>query len=148
MAEQSLSLKTLRLDALPEFDPPPQLWTRIEAAHLQRQQRRRLARWGGAIAAGLAVVVLAAQLRSPAPDQALARLQQQSHTLEQQYAGLTQPLSVLESDLELRAVEAALQQAYDRGAKAEEIAPLWQQRNAVLTSLIALSADGAQLTRI
>lgn len=152
MAEQELSLKSLRLAGLPEFDPPPQLWARIEAAHVRRRQQRRLAGWSAAAALVLAVAGLVAVVAPPAPvparPSALLQLERQSQELEQVYAGLAQPFSPLESEVELHAIETALQQAYDRGAAAEELAPLWEQRNAVLSSLIALSADGAQLTRI
>ena len=151
MAEPELSLKSLRLAALPEFDPPPQLWARIEAEHRRRSQRRRIVRWGAGIAAAFALA--AVLLMSPQPQvrpggSALALLEHRSHELEQRYAGLSQIASPLENEAELRAVELALQEAYDRGAAAEELMPLWQQRNDVLTSLIALAADGAQLTRI
>jgi hypothetical protein len=78
----------------------------------------------------------------------LALLESRSQELEQRYAGLSQSAAAVENEAELRAVERALQQAYDRGAAAEELMPLWQQRNDVLASLIALAADGAQLTRI
>lgn len=150
MAEPELNLRSLRLGALPEFDPPPHLWERIEQAHGRRQRQRRVQRWGGALAACLAlaaVLSLAPQGGPPQPDP-LVHLEQRSHELEQIYAGLTQPSAPLESEAELRAVELALQQAYDRGAAAAELLPLWQQRNELLSSLIALSADGAQLTRI
>lgn len=151
MAEPELSLKTLRLAALPEFDPPPQLWTRIEAAHLRRRQRRRMALWGAGLAAAALFATVFTLLPTaptlPAGPNPLVQLQQVSHELEQRYAGLAM-VSPLESETELHAVELALQRAYDRGATAEELTPLWQQRNEVLSSLIAIAADGAQLTRI
>lgn len=147
MAEPELSLKSLRLAALPEFDPPPDLWARIAAAHDRRRTRRRL-QWGAGLAAVLvlaAVVMLAPRSEPPS---ALALLERQSQELEQIYAGLPTTASPLENEAELHAVEAALQHAYDRDAAADELVPLWQQRNAVLSGLIALAADGAQLTRI
>lgn len=151
MAEPELSLKALRLAALPEFDPPPQLWARIEAAHLRRRQRRRLVQWGAGMAAVLTFAALATLLPSaptlPVNGSPLAQLQRQSHELEQRYAGLDGTLAD-DGETELRAAELALQRAYDRGAPAEELLPLWQQRNEVLSSLIAVAADGAQLTRI
>lgn len=150
MAEPELNLRSLRLGALPEFDPPPQLWERIEQAHGRRQRQRRVLRWGSALAACLAlaaVMALAPQGGAPQPDP-LVHVEQRSHELEQIYAGLASPSTPLESELELHAVELALQQAYDRGAAAAELLPLWQQRNELLSSLIALSADGARLTRI
>lgn len=152
MAEPELSLKALRLAALPEFDPPAHLWARIEAEHQRRRQRRRIAQWGTGIAAvvALAAVLLFVPQRElvPSGSSALAVLESRSQELEQMYAGLSQTASTLDDEAELRAVERALQQAYDRGAAVDELMPLWQQRNEVLTSLIALAADGAQLTRI
>lgn len=151
MAEPELSLKTLRLAALPEFDPPPQLWARIEAAHRRRQRRRRIVQWGAGMAAALVFAALVTLLPSaptvPAGSTPLAQLQRQSHELEQRYAGL-EAATAADGETELRTVELALQRAYDRGASAEELLPLWQQRNEVLSSLIAVAADGAQLTRI
>jgi len=152
MAEPELSLKALRVAALPEFDPPAHLWARIEAEHHRRRQRRRVMQWGAAVAASLAlaaVLLLVPQreLTSSAPS-ALALLESRSQELEQRYADLEPSVTAVENEAELHAVELALQQAYDRGAAVEELMPLWQQRNDVLTSLIALAADGAQLTRI
>jgi hypothetical protein len=152
MAEPELSLKALRLAALPEFDPPVGLWARIEAEHQRRRQRRRVLQWGAGIAAALALatVLLVAPQRdvTSSSHSTLALLETRSQELEQRYADMSQSVAALENEAELRAVERALQQAYDRGAAAEELMPLWQQRNDVLTSLIALAADGAQLTRI
>ncbi len=150
MAEPELSLKTLRLAALPEFDPPAQLWARIEAEHRRRQLRGRVLRWGGGLAAMLALATVVAlaprpQLAATGP---LAQLERRSQELEQAYAGFGQTASPLENEAELRAVELALQQAYDRGAAVDELLPLWQQRNDVLSNLIVLAAGGAQPTRI
>ncbi|WP_257389152.1 hypothetical protein [Tahibacter caeni] len=145
-------MKSLRLAALPEFDPPPQLWARIEAAHRRRRQRRRLVQWGAGMAAVLALAAIVTWLPStptaPAAANPLAQLQRQSHELEQRYAGLEAAAAALDGETELSAAELALQRAYDRGASAEELLPLWQQRNEVLSGLIAVAADGAQLTRI
>lgn len=155
MAESELSLKSLRLAALPEFDPPAQLWARIEAGHRRRLQRRRVTRWGVGIAAGLAltaVLLLAPQQNGTSSGAsalaALAALESRSRELEQKYADLDHPTLAPYDEAELRAIERALQQAYDRGAGVGELMPLWQQRNEVLTSLIALTADGVQVTRI
>ncbi|MBL8298268.1 MAG: hypothetical protein JNN30_07980 [Rhodanobacteraceae bacterium] len=151
MAEPELSLQALRLATLPEFDPPARLWERIEAVHQQRRRRQRLAQWGMGVAA---VLALATVLLVPRHDlassdsRALAQLENRSRELEQTYADLSQTASAADSEVELRAVEFALQQAYDRGATLNELLPLWQQRNEVLVSLIAQAADGAQLTRI
>lgn len=152
MAEPELSLKALRLAALPEFDPPAHLWVRIEAEHQRRRQRRRVTQWGTSIAAVLALaavlLLVPEQSAGPGGSSPLALLESRSQELEQMYASLSQSAAALDNEAELRAVEVALQQAYDRGAAADELMPLWQQRNEVLTNLIALAADGAQLTRI
>jgi hypothetical protein len=47
----------------------------------------------------------------------------------------------------VHAIDTALQAAYDRGARAEELQPLWQQRNQALRGLI-LSARSDAVTRI
>jgi hypothetical protein len=152
MAEPEPSLSVVHLNELPEFDPPAHLWERIEAVRKQRLRRRATVRWGGGIAAVLAIAAVLLVLPGQPPGGqsggALAQLERRSHELEQAYADLSQPASPFESEADLRAVEHALQQAYDRGAAADELMPLWQQRNEVLSSLIALAADGAQLTRI
>lgn len=152
MSESELSLRTLRVAALPEFDPPAQLWVRIEAEHHRRRQRRRLAQWGTAVAA--AVALAAVLLLAPQQDRVsggadiLAALETRSRQLEQEYADVVRSAAAPYDEAELFAIERALQQAYDRGAGVPELLPLWQQRNEVLTSLIALTADGVQVTRI
>lgn len=152
MAESELSLRTLRVAALPEFDPPAQLWARIEAEHYRRRQRQRLARWGTGVAAAVAlaaVLQLAPQQeRVSSGSSALAALESRSRQLEQEYADLDHSAVAPYDEAELLAIERALQQAYDRGAGVPELMPLWQQRNEVLTSLIALTANGVQVTRI
>lgn len=150
MAEPELSLKALRLAALPEFDPPPQLWARIEAEHRRRRQRSRTLRWGGGLAAMLALAAVIALAPRPqiAAVTPLAQLERRSHELEQAYAGYSRTASAMDNEAELRSVELALQQAYDRGASADELLPLWRQRNDVLSNLIVLAADGTQPTRI
>ncbi|UXI68417.1 hypothetical protein [Tahibacter amnicola] len=142
-------MKSLSLGALPEFDPPPDLWTKIQAERTRRIRRRGQWRWGSGIAAAL-VLGVAGWVGLPAGpgNDPLVLLEQESHQLELAYAALDHSGLPLESAAELRAVEQALQQAYDRGAGHAELTPLWRQRNEVLSSLIALSAAGAQLTRI
>lgn len=148
MAEPELSLQSLRLDALPEFEPPASLWPRIQQAHARRLRRRRLLRWSAAAAVVVGVALGIGLQRSPT-DHTLAQLEADSRALEQAYAQLPHAVDIaLDGELELRVLERSLQRAYDRGASAEELLPLWRQRVELLGSLIAVSAEGAQLTRI
>jgi hypothetical protein len=151
MRESEMSLKSLHLDDLPEFDPPADLWPRIAAAYEGRRRSRRRALFGTALAAGIALLAIAVpQLRGPQPiDDALAALQRQSRALEVELADLSaNGAAPIESEVELRAIETALQAAYDRGGADAEIAPLWQARNDLLSSLIAVHTAGGRLTRI
>lgn len=150
MRESEMSLKSLHLDDLPEFDPPADLWPRIAATYARRRQNRRRALFGTALAAGIALLAVAVPYRTAPPaDRALAELQLRSQALEHELAGLSaRGAASIGSEIELRAIETALQSAYDRGGAADEIAPLWQARNDLLSSLIAVHAAGGQLTRI
>ena len=127
---------------LPVFAPPANLWPRITGAQTLRERqarRRRVSAWvGGAMAAGLlgAAVMLLPQ-RVPSP-QAFADVQRESQTLESQWQHLAASTSPGLGGLSrLRSIDATLQAAYDRGAQADELAPLWRQRNAALRGLIA-----------
>jgi len=150
MRESEMSLKSLHLDDLPEFDPPADLWPRIAATYARRRQNRRRALVGTALAAGIALLaVVVPHLATPPVDRALVELQRRSQALEHELAGLAAVgTAPIESEVELRAIETALQSAYDRGGATDEIAPLWQARNDLLSSLIAVHAAGGQLTRI
>jgi hypothetical protein len=151
MRESEMSLKSLHLDDLPEFDPPADLWPRIATAYERRRTSRRRTIVGTALAAGIALAaVVLPQLRSPiAPaENPLVALQARSQSLEHELADLAGSAAPIESEAELRLIESALQAAYDRGGSEAEIAPLWQARNDVLSSLIAVHAAGGRLTRI
>ncbi len=149
MRESEMSLKSLHLDDLPEFDAPPDLWPRIAAIYARRRQNRRRTVFGGALAAGIALLaIVTPQLTTTPVDHTLTQLQQRSQALEHELAGLSAGAAPIESEAELRAIETALQAAYDRGGATDEIAPLWRARNDLLRSLIAVHAAGGQLTRI
>lgn len=151
MRESEMSLKSLHLDNLPAFDPPADLWPRIAATYEGRRRNRRRTLFGTALAAGIALLAVAVpQLRGPQRmDDALTVLQQRSQALEVELADLSANATTpIESEAELRAIETALQAAYDRGGADAEIAPLWQARNDLLSSLIAVHAAGGRLTRI
>lgn len=153
MGEPEMSLKSLHLDDLPTFDPPDHLWPRIVAERQRRQASRRRTFVGAALAAGIALAAVALphlmSSRPPAFDNGVVELQRRSQALEHELAALTTDgAGPIESEAELRLIEVALQAAYDRGGELEEIAPLWRQRNELLSSLIAVHAAGGQLTRI
>lgn len=132
---------------LPEFVPDPSLWPRIAAAQQQRVSRRRRVRGvlGAAIAASFAAAVLLGgrSLHAPvAPGAALA-MQDESRALEDQWRRLAGAQAAALGSTRLRAIDAELQAAYDRGASSNELAPLWQQRNRALRGLIAVMQDRA-----
>jgi hypothetical protein len=133
--------------SLPEFRPDPALWARIVACQQQRVARRR---WqvagvlGGAVAATFAVVLLAPGLRHATPDDGgHDTAQEQSRALEREWAGLAVDHAAKAGGAHLRAIDAQLQSAYDRGAGVEELSPLWQQRNRALRGLIDGLRSGA-----
>lgn len=113
------------LRALPELAPPPHLPDRIA-----RAQARRLAHWRtGAAAVTLilaAVCVLPLVPYGPLPDTspstALPPAPERNHLAD------------------IRAIDRALQTAYERGASEDELAPLWAAR-ARLLSAIARTND-------
>ena len=125
---------------LPEFRPDPALWARIVSHHQQRVARRR---WqvagvlGTAVAAAFAVVLLAPGLRRGMQDDGgHDTAQEQSRALEREWASLASNRGANAGATHLRAVDAQLQAAYDRGAGIEEISALWHQRNRALRGLI------------
>jgi hypothetical protein len=127
---------------LPEFRPDPALWGRIVERQQQRVVRRRLEMavagvLGTAVAAAFAVVLIAPGVRRATPDEAGRVIAQaQSRALEKEWASLASSRGTNAGAAHLRAIDAQLQAAYDRGAGTEEISPLWQQRNRALRGLI------------
>ena len=151
MAE--LSLREI-VQRLPRSAEPAQLgadlWPRIAAAHLTRQRRRRVLRLagGGLAAAALLVVALAvpAWLARPAP---AVDWQARAQALEIQLNALAARGEADGFvDAELARIDASLQAAYDRGAPATEITPLWKQRSDLLGALLAARQRQVRLTRI
>ncbi|HNR90823.1 MAG TPA: hypothetical protein PKO41_00220 [Dokdonella sp.] len=148
---ESTALPHIRrlLHELPEFEPEPRLWLDITATHRSRQRRRRqvLVGSGLALVASLvALVVLPPRGLSPASE--LDLWQARSQALEHQW----QTLASLRGDARLRAqlrlIDGELQSAYDRGAGADELAPLWKQRSDALLDLINRGSDATALTRL
>jgi hypothetical protein len=139
---------------LPVFEPDASLWPRIVAAHAAaKAPRRRPVRWilGAAAAAAVVVTLLAIVPRAPieprASEPALTESQHESQSLEREWQALS-PAGAQPAGLaRLHVIDATLQSAYDRGAEADELRPLWQQRNDALRGLI-LAARGDAVTRI
>ena len=124
---------------LPEFDPDPALWSRIQASRLQLVRRRQRNRWlatGLSLAALLCVVAVSRyQLGLPQSD-AVAVWQSRSQMLEQELLSVSRSTSDPRARTELRLIDLELQTAYDRGAPASELIPLWKLRNETLRELI------------
>lgn len=154
MREQPLNDETLHpvLADLPVFAPDAQLWPRIVAAHTRKRtehpRRRRIA--GAVIAAAAAAAVIAAIVVAPrgSVDPPALAAQRESQALEREWQSLTPVATRPAAGLaRLHVIDAALQSAYDRGAEADEIGPLWKQRNDALRGLI-LTARVDTVTRI
>jgi hypothetical protein len=128
---------------LPVFSPDPALWSRIVCARRAavRRQRWRIGVAGLAAAAGVTLAVLALPRPMPPAQHALADRQRESRQLEAMWLSLAPPKP--EGLVQLHGIDAALQAAYDHGAPADELAPLWQQRNLALRGLVARAQSGA-----
>ncbi len=132
------------LQQLPVFAPGDGLWPRVLAG---QRQRRRIQRWqrGGATVAA-AVFACAAIVLLPHPQaplqQDIVAVQRESHALEGQWLQVANAaVGEVPNLTRVRMIDADLQAAYDRGADARDIAPLWQQRNEALRGLIARARD-------
>lgn len=106
---------------LASLDDPPLpegLWQRVEAARGRRMRVR------GAAVASVAVCALAAGLLLQDPDGAPEEVAAGSA------AAVVQPADAAADDIGLtvRAIDRALQAAYDRNASDDEIEPLWEAR--------------------
>lgn len=155
MAETELNLERIfsRLPpAVTPLAPPPELWPRIATAHIARLERRRVWR----IVAGSALaLVLSLALSWPllhAPDPAAIDWQARAQALELQLDALPLPTATDSlgqlAEGELAHVDQSLQAAYDRGARINEMSPLWQRRSELLESLLELRRQQAVSTRI
>lgn len=128
---------------LPTFQPDPALWPRIVRTQRRRRERRR---WAGAgLAAAAVAVLVVATSPSPRPqDEGRGwTAQDESRALEHEWRRLGAADGRTSGTARVRAIDAALQTAYDRGAREEETAALWQQRNRALRTLIATAHDAA-----
>lgn len=140
--------KPQRFDAsaLPTFAPDPALRARILASRArQRQWRRvRFAVGSGALAASLALAALLIGHRGPTTmhAEAASAAQVESRGLELEWQQSTRSAPATIATPRLRAIDAQLQSAYDRGADARDVSALWARRNAALRQLIQASSDG------
>lgn len=126
------------LSALPEHDPDPGLWLRIQSARARRQRLRRRS-WLGAGLAAAAVLVVAVLARAPStPPSAsdVASWRERSHVLEQEWLASSRTAMDPRLRAELRLIDGQLQAAYDRGATDGELVPLWKLRSEALQDLI------------
>ena len=135
-------------NALPVFAPDPALRVRILAAHArQRRQRRVRVLCGGALAASFALAALLLARRELALPVAsrvetVSTAQDESRGLELEWQRAAASRSAQVAAPRVRAIDAQLQSAYDRGADARELSTLWAQRNAALRQLIQASGEG------
>ncbi|HEX7803383.1 MAG TPA: hypothetical protein VF471_11580 [Pseudoxanthomonas sp.] len=113
-----------RLNALPEAPLPDALWQRVDRRRRQKFARRKLGVGAGVFAlAG----VLAFELLLPTagPDSA-----------EKQQVAAIEPMPAQSgAEADIRAIDHALQAAYDRGASDAEVAPIWAARAALLAGV-------------
>lgn len=140
-----------QLFRLPEFEPDPALWTRIEAAHQRRSAVRRKRRIGwlaGGLAAACAVVTLFPIAHVQSGD-SVAVWQQRSQELEREWQSQSRTQLDPRSRAQLRLIDLDLQSAYDRGAEELELVPLWKLRSSLLRELVDSSGETTRLvTRI
>lgn len=124
--------------ALPEFEPPADLWSRIERRHGQRRRQRIVRRNLAAVSAALLLVVGGAWWQPaslPTMPDAVADQRREALQLERDWQALVRD-DAASGYVQLRPVDLALQQAYDRQAERDELAQLWSERSRVLRELI------------
>jgi len=110
------------LHDLPEVPLPDALWQRVEAGRRLKIRRRKLF-------TGIASLALLAVMATPL----LAPLLTDTDVLRSEPLAAHQPArSEQDVHADLRAIDRALQAAYDRGASDAEIAPMWVARNMLL----------------
>lgn len=120
------------LESMPEPPPPDTLWPRLREQRRRQVRRRRLA--GGLASTALVAVLLVAGW--PQPPAAPGT------------GGAAPAVARIDRDEQVRALDHALQAAYDRGASDQEVAPLWDARAALLASLDAPRGSNADVNDI
>jgi len=141
------------LPASPSFLAGGDLWPRIAAAHLARRRTRRIRRFAAGGSALALLVVLAffgwqTPREAPVVDwQARAQALEIQLNLMNESSQATMP-SATDAEVELARLDRTLQAAYDRGARKNELLPLWKQRSELLSLLLAVRQQQLALTRI
>lgn len=135
---------------LPEFEPDPALWSRIQSSRSQLLVRRRQRnRWVAAslAAAALLCVAVVSSLQFGLPQsEGVAVWQGRSQVLEQEWLAMSRSTPDPRARAELRLIDLELQTAYDRGATADELIPLWKLRSEALRELI--DNDGSRMRSV
>lgn len=127
--------------ALPEFDPDPALWERIQTANGRRVRRRRV-RLAGVFGMALAGVVaiawvgFSASRLTPPERTVVGEWPSHSQRLQDQWVDQENPNLDPHIQARLRLLDSDLQAAYDRGASDPELVPLWSLRSRLLQSLV------------
>lgn len=107
------------LQALAQPPPPEALWPRLLQRRRAQVRRRRVL--AGAASTGLALLLGVMAWPDPAPA---------PHATLKASATITH--APADIDDSVRALDRALQAAYDRGASDAEIAPMWEARDALV----------------
>ena len=114
------------LNALPEAPLPVALWQRVEGRRRARLVRNRLA---ASVTAFALVGVLSFKLLLPTVEHdGIEKGQEKA----QQVATTSLVPGQVDAQADIRAIDHALQAAYDRGATDAEVAPIWAAREALL----------------
>lgn len=122
-----------RLVSMPPVPPAPDLWPRLELARRHRVRRMKLS------AASAAVLMLGVAMFPLLEDM----VDRPAHTSLATGApeATASPLPVLDQETveQIRALDRALQAAYDEGASDDELEPIWKARRALLPRQASLS---------
>jgi hypothetical protein len=129
------------LRPLPEFDPDPGLWDRIQSVNVHRIRRHRIRLAGGvgfcSLSLALAWFFLGPFSSTfPSRAQTVSVLQERSQELQDQWRSSEQTQFDPAIQARLRWIDRDLQAAYDRGASEVELGSLWAQRSALLQTLV------------
>lgn len=125
---------------LPEFEPDPALWPRIQVARHRQVVRRRWRHAGGLFALvaalGLSFTMLPQGKSVDSAGEEMAKLQQRSSTLERDWLASMAESTSARVDPRLELIDHNLQQAYDDMASPSELIPLWRKRSQAMQEVI------------
>ncbi len=114
------------LNALPEVPLPETLWQRVEGRRRSRLVRNRLA---ASVTTFALIGGLSFKLLVPTVEHDGVENDQEE---AQQVATTSSVPGQVDAQADIRAIDHALQTAYDRGATDAEVAPIWAAREALL----------------